>query len=419
MEWNKFGTSFFMADTPPEDVFAPLPPAVYSVKVTPFGGYFLSKLFNNFDLPSKFYGDVHSKTERVIGSYDQRSTSTGVLFVGEKGSGKSLTAKHICNEMLAKNVPIIVINNPYNNNGFCEFIKKIDQDCVIFIDEFEKLYRAEDNGSDSLSSDGTEGTDGASSQDKLLSLFDGVFSSKKLFILTANNKYNISSFLLNRPGRIYYMFEYTGLTQDFIEEYCQDNLLNKSYINKTLAITSMFSTFTFDMIQGLVEEMNRFDLPPDEAIEGMNIKKPDHREMTSFSAVLSNANGDEVLYNYDVYRDYKRESTSIEVDVTINDILIFKETSKSSDVVGSDIKSNKNKKSNLLIDTGRLHTETSINEYTYGNGAFELFTYFLSTDLKQVDGKKGVYIYINKDGFTLKLTKINVLQEFGFNFSAY
>lgn len=414
MQWNRFGTNFLMANTPPEDIFSPLPPAVYSVKVMPMSGeYYLAKLFDKFDLPGKLYGDVSSKAKRVCKSYEDRNVSTGVLFVGEKGSGKSLAAKYICNEMMTKNIPIIVINNPYNNNGFCEFIKKIDQDCVIFIDEFEKLYSREDgDGDNSPRAVGeNDGTDSASSQDKLLSLFDGVFSSKKLFMLTANNKYNISSFLLNRPGRVYYMFEYDGISQEFIEEYCQDNLLNKTHINKILAITSLFETFSFDMIQGFVEEMNRFDLTPDEAIDGMNIKKPRHRSSKTFSSEFVYKNGECVkLYDLNPWQYHNTKRPSIDIDVMMNDILIYK--------LKNDVDNPPQKADPVLfIDTCRLDTVNSIDEHALDN--YELIACFLTTDMKQVDGKNGIYNYVNENGCKLTLTKVDMLEQFGFGFLAY
>ena len=415
MEWNKFGNAFFMADTPPEDVFKPLPAAVYTVKVMPMSGvYFLDRMFESFDLPPKFYGDVDAKSNRVISTYSERDTSTGVLFVGEKGSGKSLTAKYICNQMIAKDIPIIVINSPHNSNGFCEFIKKIDQDCVIFIDEFEKLYKTDDDGDES---NAEGGSDNANSQNKLLSLFDGVFSSKKLFILTANNKYNISSFLLNRPGRVYYMFEYAGLSQAFIQEYCEDNLKNKTYINKVLGVTSLFTTFTFDMIQGLVEEMNRFDLPPEEAIDGLNINQPMYYDKMKFKMSLETLTGEEIhLANYDWYRDDGRINMVQEVDISFNDIIVYKEKPEFRkqrnhlDFTSDQLQ--------YCSDAIKVHHAEAVSGYARSS-YFDLVGCFLSTDLSEVDGRAGVYKYVNKDGLKLTLTKVDEFQSGTLKFAAY
>lgn len=406
MQWNKFGNSFFKSDAPPEDVFDKLSPAVYSVKVTPQGIYYLERLFNKFDGPDKLYGDVESKTIRVIDSYRTRVTSTGVLFLGEKGSGKSLTAKHVCNKMLSDNIPVIVINAPHNSNGFSEFIKSIEQDCVIFIDEFEKLYKSEDENDGLSASVGDEvgGNSSASSQNKLLSLFDGVFSSKKLFILTANNKHQISSFLLNRPGRVYYLFEYNGLSQEFILEYCEDNLKAKEHIGKILAITSMFKSFTFDMLQGLVEEMNRFNLSPDDALDGLNIILPIFGAAKKrFRVTLHNKTNNTVtgLLFLDSYLcNSESNDNIIRIDVRSQDIIVYQ--SEESGV--------------LCADTAPLYNGESVQNYDHEG--FRIVTHFLTSDLELVDGKEGIYQYRNKDGFKLVLNEVEEYSHRMFDFQA-
>ncbi len=61
----------------------------------------------------------------------------GVLLNGVKGTGKSVTAKLICNEL--KNfLPIIIVDKAYE--GLPQFISKIQQEVIIFIDEFEKVF---------------------------------------------------------------------------------------------------------------------------------------------------------------------------------------------------------------------------------------------------------------------------------------
>jgi hypothetical protein len=76
----------------------------------------------------------------------------------------------------------------------------------------------------------------------------------------------------NRPGRIFYMLDYKGLDAGFIEEYCMDNLNNKSYIAQVCRLTLLFDSFNFDMLKALVEEMNRYDESPNQAMEMLNAK---------------------------------------------------------------------------------------------------------------------------------------------------
>jgi hypothetical protein len=137
-------------------------------------------------------------------------------------------------------------------DAFNNFLQSIDQPCAILFDEFEKVYEGK-------------------LQAGLLTLLDGVFSSKKLFLLTCNDSYRIDSHMKNRPGRLFYMFKFTGLSQEFIEEYCQDCLNDKTQIPAICRVTNIFNQFNFDMLAALVEEMNRYNETPQEALSVLNI----------------------------------------------------------------------------------------------------------------------------------------------------
>jgi hypothetical protein len=151
------------------------------------------------------------------------------------------------------NVPTIVINQPLCGENFNTFIQSIDQPCVILFDEFEKVYDRDD-------------------QEKILTLLDGVFPSKKLFLITTNDKYRVDYHMRNRPGRIFYMLDFKGLDSTFIREYCEDNLNDTTQIDRIVNISSLFAEFNFDMLKALVEEMNRYNESPQEALRMLNAK---------------------------------------------------------------------------------------------------------------------------------------------------
>jgi hypothetical protein len=199
------------------------------------------------------YGDCLKNTDRVIRTFLSRPAATGVMLTGEKGSGKTLLTKNIAIELAKQGIPTIVINAPWHGDKFNSFIQTITQPCAILFDEFEKTYDRDE-------------------QEAILTLLDGVFPSKKLFMLTTNDKYRVDFHMRNRPGRIFYMLDFKGLDSEFIREYCQDNLENKGHIEKIVSIASLFSEFNFDMLKALVEEMNRYNETPQESLKMLNAK---------------------------------------------------------------------------------------------------------------------------------------------------
>lgn len=233
------------------DVLTTLPAATYTVKKNEMTGQLFLQTVPDLELPPKVYGDVSARTNRVIRTFHDRVKSTGVILTGEKGSGKTLLSKNLSVELLKQGVATIIVNEPFCGPVFNELISNIKEPAMVFFDEFEKVYDEDD-------------------QKMLLTLLDGTVMTKKLFVLTTNSR-DVDAHLQNRPGRIFYSFEYDGLEENFIREYAADNLKNKANIESTVTVAQMFATFTFDMLAALIEEMNRFDEPANLAIKYLNM----------------------------------------------------------------------------------------------------------------------------------------------------
>ena len=230
-----------------------LPAENFIVKFDDFRNQFYLEEVESFSISGKLYGDVEKNSNRILDTFADRPNATGVILSGEKGSGKTLLIKKISIDGANSGYPTIIINSQFCGDIFNAFIQNIDQPAIILFDEFEKVYDKE-------------------GQEAILTLLDGVFPTKKLFMLTCNDKWQIDIHMRNRPGRIFYMLEFEGLQVEFIREYCEDNLINKDHIENVCKISSVFEPFNFDMLKALVEEMNRYNEPAQEAIRMLNVK---------------------------------------------------------------------------------------------------------------------------------------------------
>ena len=247
----KDGSCFSLFKDESLDIQDQLPPRNYVIKQNPMTKSFYLDSADDFELPNKLYGDTVPKAERILNTFMDRSQSTGVLLSGEKGSGKSLLAKTISVFASKIGIPTIMINADWHGEDFNKLIQDISQPCVVLFDEFEKVY-------------------GRDEQEAILTLLDGVFPTKKLFVFTCNDKWKINDHMTNRPGRIYYALEYEGLDCDFISEYCNDNLNNKDNVSQVCNLASTFEHFNFDMLKAVVEEMNRYKETAFEVIKMLN-----------------------------------------------------------------------------------------------------------------------------------------------------
>lgn len=247
------------------DMTEDLPAANYVVKFEQMQGFYLETT-EAFTLPSKVYGRCESNSKRILSTFSSRDKNTGVLLVGEKGSGKTLLARKIAIE---SGLPVLIINSQFTGDNFNSFLSSITQPCMVFFDEFEKIYDRDH-------------------QEKILTLLDGTYQSRKLFVITSNDKWRIDSHMRNRPGRIFYLLEFGGLDEKFIREYCADTLLPQyqELVEKIVEISSMFDIFNFDLLVAFVEEINRYGEEPKQLMPILNAK-PEY--------------GGDIEYDVDIY----------------------------------------------------------------------------------------------------------------------
>jgi AAA+ ATPase superfamily predicted ATPase len=225
-----------------------LPVGIYNIKIQPMTGkIYLCKVDEDFKFNHKIYGLEKDFIQRVKTTYNSVKDNLGILLNGVKGSGKSVSAKLICNTL---NLPVIVVDGKYDY--LPTFISELQQNVVIFIDEYEKIYK--ENGD-------------------VLTVMDGIFKTayKHVFLLTTNDLF-INRNMLQRPGRIRYVKTYEDLTSEVVEEIIDDMLVNTSHKEDCIQSISNLGIITVDLVKSIIQEVNIHDEAPSKFIDFFNVK---------------------------------------------------------------------------------------------------------------------------------------------------
>ena len=211
-----------------------LPKGIYEVKLS-MTGFYLSKIAESFTFDYKLYGLNQKFIDYVLKTYENTTGNLGVLLDGIKGTGKTVTAKILCNYL---QLPVILVQSIGDSND--KLIKylstSIDFDCIFFFDEYEKEFRD--------SSD-------------VLSFMDGTYNSiyRKVFLLTTN-ELRVDPNLLGRPSRIRYKKSFDNLPEEITREILNDILEDKTAIEKVIELTHSMNIITIDLIKAIATEIN-------------------------------------------------------------------------------------------------------------------------------------------------------------------
>lgn len=238
-----------------------LPTGFYTINFSQMGGFSLERR-EPFELNEKVYGVHTDKLEKVASSYKEFTRSLGVILSGDKGIGKSLFARMLCLKMYDMDYPVIIVDSFIP--GISDFIDSIQQEVVVLFDEFDKTF---DKGK----------SEGMSPQASMLSLFDGVSTAKRLYLVTCNGLHGLNDFIVNRPGRFHYHFRFGYPSVTEVEVYLKDkvdkkywgeipnvvNLAAKTNLNYDCLRAIAFELQTGASLKDALQDLNiiRLDMP--------------------------------------------------------------------------------------------------------------------------------------------------------------
>ncbi|WP_217184097.1 AAA family ATPase [Streptomyces sp. AC495_CC817] len=236
------------------------PPGTYRVHFSSKEGFSLVKIDDLTVGAERVYGGRHKKVQKIFRSYALSDRSLGVMLSGDKGIGKSLFLRMVAEEAREQGLPVVVVAE--DHDGIVEFLDSLDE-CLIVLDEFEKNFPAGRRGL----------SDGANRQNQFLSLFDGLSSAKRLYCLTVNDISDVSTYILNRPGRFHYhmRFEYPGPEE--VRQYLVDQAphANPDEI-ENVALFSRRARLNYDHLRAIAFELEQPDTLFSEVVADLNIK---------------------------------------------------------------------------------------------------------------------------------------------------
>lgn len=288
----KLDSAFRVIEGDGIEILDALPKGIYELKYSDMQGFWLERMELE-PFPGKVYGDQVRMTDKVVRRYaDTSGKNLGVLLSGQKGTGKSLFVRNLAVKLSAE-LPVIVVKANHGR-GMLSMLANVKGRAAIVFDEFEKMFRGRvEDGHSSRESDIRE-------QETALSFFDGVETrQEKLLLLTVNETYDVSRYLLGRPGRIYYHFRMTIPTYAEIKEYLADNLdgAHHGKIND-IAMKLVSKTVSWDSLAAVAREVNAGETLED-TMKDLNISSDVGRGSTELTLKAVYEDGEEVVVRGD------------------------------------------------------------------------------------------------------------------------
>lgn len=250
---------------------------VYNIDVPPMSGPVL-EIVDNIDLsvPERVYGDIMARVDKSFEAYGYRDRNTGILLSGERGMGKTLFIRIAISRAIKMGMPVIMLKKTDALSGIIETINSITQPVLIVMDEFEKNFKIE--------SENVDGSDG--SQMEFLTMLDGLGScEKRLFIASVNDTDKLNEFLLNRPGRFYYHFEFPPLSDKECTEYLMHETKGVSKKDIKYAVVAMQNyNINYDCLAAIASELSH-KRSIDDTLRDLNLDRHGNSEYAVYITI--------------------------------------------------------------------------------------------------------------------------------------
>jgi len=239
------------------------PHGTYRVHFTTKEGFSLVRIDDLAVGAERVYGGREGKVDKIFRAYERADRSLGVMLSGDKGIGKSLFLRMVAERARAYDLPVVLVSE--DHDGIVDFLDSLDE-CLVVFDEFEKTFPLGRRGLG----------DGANRQNQFLTLFDGLSTVKRIYCLTVNDIADVSTYLVNRPGRFHYhmRFEYPG--PDEVRQYLRDQAPTADPVEiENVALFSRRARLNYDHLRAIAFELDQAESLFAEIVEDLNIKSVD------------------------------------------------------------------------------------------------------------------------------------------------
>lgn len=271
----------------------PIMPAVYTVKNNSSNDkcdYLIEFSMPRYKTPNKVYGDTLSLVNRVFTTFKLGKTSSGCLLIGEGGGGKTLFAELLANTAIDNGFAVIAVHNIYITEELMYMLSSMDN-VVLLLDEFGKNMSTHTQGK------------------ALTMLSDN--SKKRLYILTENEEYMVSKFILNRPGRIRYRIDYNKVSKSVIEDYLKDYPVSMEFKEELLTMWNKSKKFTFDHLSCLVTEHRMYPKESlKELLDVLNLNMFNNNTVLTLIKIVDKDN-----VEYDYVKDSSNKTINPRIDM--------------------------------------------------------------------------------------------------------